>query len=285
MNVQQLIFWKYKAKSSSYHRHLTNNPVEGILASGYLRKSPDVSDNIDLRTKSYHGILVISGTCRYKDDHHDIALKAGDFFQRFPGVKHSTLITSDDYSEMYVVIGKSLYEKLADINVLDPENPVLYPGIDFETIQQLIHLQDQLSFIDRSELPLLVPQFISYLTRVTYLSRNKKWTTTEKEVLSVATTFIHDHLTERITGEDVANSVNIGYEKFRKMFADHYHISPGNYIIHKRINRSQQLLSDGQHTIKEVAFELGYADAASFSKQFKKITGRSPSDFQNLFLE
>jgi len=244
MNVQQLVNWKYKEKSCSYHRHLTENPVEGIIASGYLRKYSGASDNIDLKTKSYHGILVLSGTCQYIDDEYDISLKSGDYFQRIPDRTHSTLITSEDYSEMYVILGKQLYEQLANINVTDSHHPVLHPGIDFETIQQLIHLQDQLSFIDHSELPLLVPQFISYLTRITYLSRNKQWTSSEKEILTIAANYINEHLADRISGEDVANHVNLGYEKFRKMFTNQYHISPGNYIIHKRINKSQQLLSD-----------------------------------------
>ncbi len=285
MNVQQLLHCKYKGKSSSFHRHLTDDPAEGILASGFIKKKPGNPDRIDLVTDSYHGILILSGTAIYKDSKHNIKLRAGDFFQRFPGRAHTSIITSENYSEIYIVMGKGLYEQLAKINVLDSRHPVLHPGIDFESIQNLIHIQDQLSFTDRSELPLLVPQFIQYLTRITYLSRNDQWTTSEKETLAIAVQFIQDHLTERITGEDVASYVNLGYEKFRKLFARQYHISPGNYIIHKRINYSQQLLSDGNHTIKEVAFELGYLDAASFSKQFKKITGRSPSDFQRLFLE
>jgi len=285
MNVSHLVDAKYKGQPVSHHRMLNDDPVEGIIASGYLRKQAGISDNIHIKTKAYHGVLVLSGSGRYEDANQSFQLKAGDYVQRLPGLTHSTYIDSNDFSEIYVVLGKSLYKDLSKIHVLSDHSPVLRPGIDYETIQMLLHIQDQLSFVDCFELPLLVPQLIAYLTRITYLDKTQKRTSDETEILSIAASFINQHIDQRISGEDVAKHVNLGYEKFRKLFTSHYQTSPGNYIIHKRIQRSQVLLSNGKSTISEVAYHLGYQDTPSFSKQFKKITGRTPSDFQKLFLD
>jgi AraC-like DNA-binding protein len=285
MNIAHIVSNKYNYKSATFHRHLNSDPENGILASGYIRKNTSVGSNIDHLTKSYHGLLVLSGTAVYKDAHHEISVKKGDFIQRIPGVTHSTIILDDHFAELYVILGHDLYKDLLAMHVLTNTSPVLHPGIDYETVQSILHIQDQLSFVDRLELPLLVPQIINYLARITYLSKANQQSSAEKDILSVSTSYIEENLGQRITVEDVANFVNMGYEKFRKLFTLHYNISPGNYIIHRRIEASQRLLSQTDISIKEVAFQLGYIDTYTFSKQFKKITGRTPSDFRNMYLK
>lgn len=284
MNIHQLISNKFHNKNLSAHRMLSDQPEDGILASGYIQKTTKTGSTIDMITNSYHGVLILSGTAIYSDTNHEIQLKEGDYIQRFPGNCHTTITTSDDYSELYIILGKSLFDDLVKINVLNNTTPVLHPGIDFETLNSILHFQDQLGFVDRLELPLLVSPLIGILARITYLSNHNKRTTKEMDVITMATTYIDHNIHKRITGEDVAKELNIGYEKFRKLFTSHYHISLGNYIIHRRINRSQQLLSEGR-SITEVALELGYTDHYTFSKQFKKITGRTPSDFRRIFYD
>ena len=282
MNIAHLISKKFEHTSSSHHRMLTSTPSEGVLAAGYVKKNKMAGSHYNFMTGEYHGILVLSGEGIYQDENHKIKIESGDFIQRLPGVSHSTIITNDYWSELYVVIGKSIYQSLKGLNILQ-RDPVLHPGIDYETIQLGLHFYDQLGFVDRTELPLLLPQVINYITRIHYLDRTKQPTSQEKDILSLATTYIHEHISERITSDEIADYLNLGYEKFRKLFTKHYGISPGNYIIHQRIRRAQQLLSNPKLSIKEVAISLGYMDAYTFSKQFKKITGHSPSDFQHMF--
>lgn len=285
MDIAHLVGDRYNFKSTNYHRHLNDDPVNGVLASGYIRKDRKNGNHVDYMTKSYHGLLIVSGTGVYRDEHSHTKFKAGDFIQRLPNHIHTTLVTSDDYAEIYIILGANIFNDLCQLNVSTRNRSVLSPGIDFETIQNVLHLQDQLSFVDHPELPLLVPQFISYLARINYLSRTNSQSSADKDILAMATTYIQTNIHTRLTVEDVAAHINIGYEKFRKLFSQHYNISPGNYIIHQRINKSQRMLSQGDLSIKEIAYQLGYVDTYTFSKQFKKITGRTPSDFQNIFIQ
>lgn len=284
MNIVQLISNRFNSKSVSNHRMLNSDPSEGALGSGFIIKNSKSQSNINLQTKSYHGVLILSGHGIYKDANYEVPLKPGDFFQRLPGNLHSSIITDDDWAEIYIVMGKSLFKDLSNLNVMCDSQPVLHPGIDFEAVQSFLNFHDQLGFADHLELPLLVPQLISYLARIRYLDRTNQPNTEEKNILMLATKFIHENINTRITVHDIAVHVDMGYEKFRKLFTEHYHISPGNYIINNRIFNSQKLLTNSELSIKEIAYQLGYVDAYTFSKQFKKITGRSPSDFQQLYL-
>lgn len=53
-----------------------------------------------------------------------------------------------------------------------------------------------------------------------------------------------------------------------------------SFFIEHRVEKAKELLSFGQKTLAEIAFELGYSNAAYLSNQFKKTTGMTPTDFK-----
>jgi AraC-like DNA-binding protein len=57
--------------------------------------------------------------------------------------------------------------------------------------------------------------------------------------------------------------------------------SPGTFV---RITRFQQALSavrqEPARSLSEVAHRLGYADHAHMTREFRELTGRTPSDYR-----
>ena len=53
-----------------------------------------------------------------------------------------------------------------------------------------------------------------------------------------------------------------------------------DFYIEQRIDKAKELLSYGQKTLSEIAYELGYNNTSYLSTQFKKITGTTPTDFK-----
>ncbi|UWX61813.1 helix-turn-helix domain-containing protein [Chryseobacterium oranimense] len=47
------------------------------------------------------------------------------------------------------------------------------------------------------------------------------------------------------------------------------------------IDTSKNLLKSNKHTVSEIAYKLGFEYPNYFSRLFKKVTGKSPSNFQN----
>jgi AraC-like DNA-binding protein len=48
-----------------------------------------------------------------------------------------------------------------------------------------------------------------------------------------------------------------------------------------RFDLAVPLLNDEALTITEIAYELGYANVAHFSRAFRRITGMSPRNYRN----
>jgi AraC-like DNA-binding protein len=66
--------------------------------------------------------------------------------------------------------------------------------------------------------------------------------------------------------------------KFLRLFKSQTGLTPNNYFILKRVEKSKALLTEGRD-ILGIAIELGFYDAAHFCNHFKKFTGISPGSF------
>nr|WP_319395848.1 AraC family transcriptional regulator [uncultured Desulfobacter sp.] len=64
-------------------------------------------------------------------------------------------------------------------------------------------------------------------------------------------------------------------QKFRKI----YGVTIFNFLRNFRLEKSKRLLQAGNLSVTEVAFEVGYAQQRTFSKEFKKYFGDTPSDY------
>ncbi len=55
------------------------------------------------------------------------------------------------------------------------------------------------------------------------------------------------------------------------------------YLQHRLIEKSRQLLSTSTMTVSEIAYQLGFGYSQSFSKLFKKITSQTPIEYRQSF--
>jgi AraC-like DNA-binding protein len=77
---------------------------------------------------------------------------------------------------------------------------------------------------------------------------------------------------------DLAARAGYSETHFCRTFKALTDMSPQQYLIDARISRAQVLLRTTDLTISQVADALGYQEVYHFSKQFKRRTGRPPSE-------
>lgn len=78
----------------------------------------------------------------------------------------------------------------------------------------------------------------------------------------------------------VANELFIGNRQFERLFKDYVGLSPERYAGIVRFNKALSLF-DSPLNLTEIALESGYYDQAHFIRDFRRITGGSPSVYRN----
>lgn len=81
------------------------------------------------------------------------------------------------------------------------------------------------------------------------------------------------------TSKELARIACMSLSTFKRVFIKHFGIPPGKWLHEQRIARAIALLAHDSNSVSEIAFELGYSDAAAFSKAFKLATKLSPVEY------
>jgi two-component system response regulator YesN len=98
------------------------------------------------------------------------------------------------------------------------------------------------------------------------------------QALVKALAFIQGHYGEGIQLGDAAEYAMVTPAHLSRLFSEHLKTNFIDYITALRIDEAERLLKETAMTIKDVAFAAGYQDPNYFSKIFKKITGKLPTE-------
>jgi AraC-like DNA-binding protein len=72
------------------------------------------------------------------------------------------------------------------------------------------------------------------------------------------------------------------YTHLSQLFSSVEGVTIEQYFINQRIEKTKELLVYDELTLTEIAARLGYSSVAHLSRQFKKVTGLTPSNFKAL---
>jgi len=84
---------------------------------------------------------------------------------------------------------------------------------------------------------------------------------------------------ESLSVYDLCKSVGMSRTALYMKLKNLIDLSPQNFIIHTRLKYARKLLMEGDVQVKEVAYEVGFANPKYFSTSFKKLFGESPTSF------
>lgn len=92
--------------------------------------------------------------------------------------------------------------------------------------------------------------------------------------------YIKDHYHHDLKLEDVAGHANLSIYYFSKWFKKNFNQTFSEYLSHLRMNMAVNLLAQTDLNVKEISYRVGFNDPNYFSKLFKKIVGKSPTDYR-----
>ncbi len=92
--------------------------------------------------------------------------------------------------------------------------------------------------------------------------------------------FILQNYSRPITVAEVAGRVGVSRSCLYRAFEARYGCSPSDYLIRSRVQRACQLLENTSLPVGAVAASAGFEDHYYFSRAFRRVTGKTPSEYR-----
>ncbi len=99
-------------------------------------------------------------------------------------------------------------------------------------------------------------------------------------VVRAALSYLEQHFAEHITLSQVAEHVYVSQWHLSKLINRYTNKSFFDILNQLRIQKSRELLHNPALRVHEISEKVGFSDVAHFSKNFKRITGKSPIEFR-----
>jgi len=227
-------------------------------------------------------VYVIKGSGIFHHwDGEKIELSAGDMVLMPANRRHGIEQTCDgNWHEAYLVLNGEFGDLLFKLDVLDQRQTILKPGINTALIQRFERILHELTVLPDYALPSVLSHALDLLISAYDLHKKRNIPDRQQQVIEAACRMLSGALSEKIDMERIAAASGMSYERFRKLFRQRVGVSPGDYRIKRRIDQARALIDRHHLSNKQVAYELGYPDPFTFSKQFHKVTGLWPEQYR-----
>jgi AraC-like DNA-binding protein len=84
-----------------------------------------------------------------------------------------------------------------------------------------------------------------------------------------------------LTTAALAEQCNVDRRDLLRLFRATTGMPPSQYIQETKLDKAKTLLTTSKLSMKQIAFEAGYATASHFSTKFRQLTGVTPSEFRD----
>ena len=98
--------------------------------------------------------------------------------------------------------------------------------------------------------------------------------------VSHALSYIEGHYSEEISFEKLRTVAKMSHSGLLRAFRHCVGQSPIDYLIHTRINKAKQLLSNSSLNVSEISLRVGFNDPNYFSRKFKALTNTTPRQYR-----
>jgi AraC family transcriptional regulator len=97
--------------------------------------------------------------------------------------------------------------------------------------------------------------------------------------------YIEQHFSENLTVKQLAELGNLSVSSFNRIFKKETNLTPIEYLIEIRIEKSKKLLRRKEIPITEIAMRCGFNSSSHFSSSFSRLFHITPSEYRNSYCE
>lgn len=102
------------------------------------------------------------------------------------------------------------------------------------------------------------------------------------DAVEQVTSYIEQHLSEKLNVKDLANMVYMSPDHLTRSFKKQLHLTVSDYILQKRMMLAGELLKEKKMTVTMVSDSVGFGNYSYFTEQFKRFYNMTPREYQNM---
>lgn len=262
-------FVNYEDSDDFYLYELGTNKCEPLYSYEHLVKNRLI---IHLVVNG-KGILRLNGQ-EYKIHAHQIFLIPENTIAFYQADK------DDPWEYIWFHIGGPKIPLILKEAGLTPSSPVYTPVACYEEIESLA--RDILNNYTRQYYCVgTLYKICDYLIEN---AENKKEPVIDNSLVYVKNviSYIQLKYSENVKIENIAFALGLNRSYLTRLFKEATGYSLQDYLLTYRMKMAIKLLSENTMRVSEIALNVGYGDAFTFSKAFKRHFGKSPSAFRGV---
>ena len=252
----------------------------------YKRLQEDVID-VEALMASHVIVYIVEGRAQVNTyEGEELHMQKGDmlFMPRDSYVISDYVVGEKDVEVFLLFFNDEIAQKLlGTYKHVKPSNAVLCPLKTSENIVSYLRDIETLKISDIHNKELLKSKLLEFLYLVMqedkelflstlYASKRQKQ---ERDIAA----FMDIHFDKKLSVEDYASLSGRSLSTFTRAFKRKYNQTPKQWIIRKRVEKSQQLLEKGM-SVTDVAFEVGYQNVSHFIRAYQSIYHQTPKKMQ-----
>lgn len=239
----------------------------------------------------YHLHIILSGHGYLETDENRYEIKRGQLFLLQPNIRYYYYCdASDPWHYAWINFDGNNMQRYMESAGFPPgthvRDAVFAPETFFDVIDQILkrHELNQANELLRTG---LLFQLVSLLMESQSKQQYPKRPPHEYSqdiYVQHALQFIEFNY-NHIKVSDIAQFIGINRSYLTSIFKEKMHISPQEYLLKFKLEKAVSMLCNTDMPIQDIATEIGYENALTFSKIFKMSYGISPKHYRNQYLE
>lgn len=107
--------------------------------------------------------------------------------------------------------------------------------------------------------------------------------TDNRERIDRVLAHIHEHYTQELSLQELANVAALSVSALHRMFRKHARTNVSEYITRIRVGDACARLASTEQPIAHISDAVGYGTFANFNRQFKRLTSMTPREYRAYF--